>query len=171
MASNSQHAEGTGITQVAHDYNNFQLNQQPLVFYEEDLKELVLIFSEAVSDIDSNLVEVLSRGADVEVKNEKNNLNAEYFLHIMEFSLPYFRKIEIFLKDVKNIEYYKKYKMTVFELQARILSTAQDCKISDVFISCFDYIVDRHRNAIGPKRDLVLVFLHYMYWSCDIGRT
>lgn len=171
MANNTQRAEGSEITQIAGNYNNFSLNQQPIVFYEEDLKELVLIFSETIADIAAYPGEALPRGADIEVKNERNNLSDENFRHIMEFSLPYFHKIEIFLKDVKNIEYYRKYNMTVFELQTRILAAAKEYKISDIFISCFDYIVARHRDTIGPKRNLVLVFLHYMYWSCDIGRT
>ena len=84
-------------------------------------------------------------------------------------SLVYFTSIESFLKDPANNEYRQYYENTVSDLQEKILIKRNEYfKFEEVLADLYDYAKD-NSPELKNKRKLIRVFLHYMYFNCDIG--
>jgi hypothetical protein len=84
-------------------------------------------------------------------------------------SLADFHKIETFLKDPANLRYKNYYDNTVSDLQGKIvIKRSEYSDFEELLETLFDYIFE---NSPGLKdnRKLIRVFLHYMYYNCDIG--
>lgn len=145
----------------------------PLRFYEKDIKEVICVFEEqrgklveaADSFIDS--LELIAK----EKKNELNNLGSEYFEFIKEHSLEYFSSIDKFLKDSRNAKYLKYYCNTISDLQAKIiLERSEFGDFMELIEHLVNYIVENNHKELKDLRCIVRVFIHYMYFNCDIGR-
>jgi hypothetical protein len=143
----------------------------PLQFYEKDLKDIIIKFSEMKSQLAEKIDEKQSqiRWIDKEKKNELNNLSKNYFDFIKRNSLAYFTSIESFLKDPVNNKYRQYYENTVSDLQEKILIKRNEYfKFEAMLGNLFDYVFD-NSPELKNKRKLIRVFLHYMYFNCDIG--
>lgn len=145
----------------------------PERFYEKDIQEVILLFSDVNDYLNFNphnsSNELLS--VDKKEKNILNNLSDEYFAFILEQSLPYFTEIDSFLKDPKNKKYNLKYRNTVLDLQAFIIQHRDDFPtFMDVIEHIVKCIVDLDREEIRDRRNLVRIFVHFMYFNCDIGK-
>jgi hypothetical protein len=96
----------------------------------------------------------------------------EYFEFIKNRSLQYFEEIERFLHDPKNEVYTKMYSNTVSDLQASIILERNKF---DEFERVIEHIVNVVANLdddnLRNLREIIRVFVHFMYFSCDIGRT
>ncbi|UKS29948.1 hypothetical protein LOZ80_13815 [Paenibacillus sp. HWE-109] len=144
--------------------------KQPLTFYEEDIKDLILFFAEECEDIKSSLDNFDLDGPEIEIKNVINNLSDEYFKHIRDKHLSYFSKIKNFLADPRNRKFLKMYTSTTDELQFKITSKRSDFnKFEEILIYLVDYILLRNIDKLRSDRNLIWVFIHFMYWNCDIG--
>jgi len=144
----------------------------PFEFYEKDLKEIVIKFSEMKEDLKKAVKRKQGqfKYIDKTVKNELNNLSKEYFEFIKRNSLGYFHKIEAFLKDPVNKKYKTFYDNTTSDLDEIIIVHRKEYhKFDEVLKEIYYYVMTHNFQELKEKRKLVRVFLHYMYWNCDIG--
>lgn len=144
----------------------------PFEFYEKDLKEIVIKFSEMKEDLGKTLKRKQDqlKYIDKTVKNELNNLSKEYFEFIKRNSLAYFHKIEAFLKDPVNKKYKTFYNNTVSDLNETVIVRRDEYhEFDEVLKEIYDYVMTHNSAELKDNRKLVRIFLHYMYWHCDIG--
>jgi hypothetical protein len=159
-----------GHVEIVHQ---FELNRhrEPLRFSPSDLAGLIEAFSEEKPDYLA--ASQLSGDFDLtkfEEKNELNKVSDELAESIEDDSMPYFEKIEEFLKSPKNDQYRLMYYALTNELKQKLISeNATELGIALAFSEIYDVVVGRHPELTNRKR-LVTVFLHYMYYTCDIGR-
>jgi hypothetical protein len=144
----------------------------PFEFYEKDLKEIVIKFSEIKADLrrTAKRKQDQLKYIDKTVKNELNKLSKDYFDFIKKNSLAYFYKIEAFLKNPVNKKYKTFYDNTILDLnETVIVRRAEYHKFDEVLKEIYNYVMKHNSQELKEKRNLVRVFLHYMYWICDIG--
>lgn len=144
----------------------------PLEFYEKDLKEIILKFSEMREEIGETAKRKLEqlKYTDKTRKNELNNLGKEYFEFIIKNSLADFHKIETFLMDPVNKQYKTYYENTVSDLQAIVIIKRDEFHMfEEILHELYSFIMAHNSRELKDNRKLVRVFLHYMYWHCDIG--
>ena len=144
----------------------------PLEFYEKDLKEIILEFSEMKERVGEAVKRKLEelKYTDKTRKNELNNLGKEYFEFIKRNSLADFHKIETFLKDPVNKQYKTYYENTVSDLQDIVIIKRNEFhQFEELLHELYTFIMTYNLDALKDNRKLVRVFLHYMYWHCDIG--
>ena len=144
-------------------------SQEPLRFYDEDFKIIILAFAKNLKSMTDHITDFIK--PDIQNKNKINKLSDEYFEYIKENSLPYFSQIDDFLKDPINDEFLYKYQATVKELQHLVIIYRKKVNsFEELFEMIFRYILEQNLSELKEKRDLILLFIHYMYWNCDIGR-
>ena len=155
----------------------FGLNRNivPFEFYEKDIQEVIVLFgqeSEKLKEKTPLKGEDFFRPA-IDVKNRLNNLSDAFFKNIIQDnSLKYFKQIEDFLKDPINIKFAKSYEKTASELKQKIEVNREDFeKFEKAFEHLYLYIFDEDSKEIIEHRNLIYVFLHFMYYNCDIGRN
>jgi len=143
----------------------------PLQFYEEDLKEIVLTFCEIDFDCDEiKTIERKNNRISIEAKNELNSMSQKYFDNAFQKSMKEFSYIENFFKDPKNRRLNKKYNNTIDDIQSKILVKRDEFKtFEEILEFLYDYIFNLHIDTLKDDRRLIRVFLHYMYFHCDIG--
>jgi len=150
---------------------------EPLRFFESDLCEVIKFFhvqSKAISiEVEdySSKVDTNFSYISKEEKNLKNNLSEDYFIYIKELSLPYFNSISNFLSDPKNEEHTESYLNTVAELQSKITAKRDEFdKFESIITHLYDYVFQNNLEEMRKDRRLILTFLHFMYYNCDIGK-
>jgi len=144
----------------------------PIVFYENDIVEIINIISEDFKSItnDINIDDEEFKYLDKEQKNIKNNLSKEYFDLMKQESLAYFSKITLFLTDPKNKSFLEKYKDFISEINNKIVIRKDEFdKFEKIFEYIFNYITLKNKKSLNSKR-FVWVFLHFMYFNCDLGQ-
>jgi hypothetical protein len=144
--------------------------QAPLRFYEKDLKDVIIVFSEQNKTISTEAKSYITSFTviDKDKKNELNNLSKDYFDFLKSHSLQYFEEIEKFLRDPKNETYTRMYSNTVSDLQGAI--TTQRNRFNE-FEHIIEHLIDYTVGNNEDIRRIVRVFLHFMYFNCDIGKT
>lgn len=145
---------------------------RPLEFYEKDLQEIVVAFSE--TKISSNVVSAIQSDLTripIEEKNRLNKLGKIYFDNILKDSFSDFEKIKCFLEDPINNEYKNKYGNTVSDLQDEIIVHREEYNaFEEILNHLYKLILDKTNKNLVMNRKLIRVFLHYMYFNCDIGK-
>src|SRR5690606_2037745 len=102
--------------------------------------------------------------------NRLNNLSESYFKYIKDSSLSHFSKIEAFLKDSINQKYANYYENTVSDLQGLIHTRRSEfAEFEQVIEKLVDKIVNSDFDRLKDIRRMVRVFIHFMYFNCDIG--
>lgn len=153
----------------------FGLNRNiiPFEFYEKDIQEVIILFGQEAEKLKEKAP--LNRGdfyrPSIGVKNRLNDLSENYFKNVIQDnSLKYFKQIEDFLKDPINNKFAKSYEATAFELKQKIEVNRDDLeKFEKAFEYIYLFIFDENSNEIIEHRNLIYVFLHFMYYNCDIG--
>jgi C-terminal domain 12 of the ABC-three component (ABC-3C) systems len=103
-------------------------------------------------------------------KNRINKLSAEYYEYIQRESLPHFDRIKRFLEDSRNELLRGMYHDAADDLKGKIITFRERFSSFDEILTyLYDEIVAAETVGAGQKR-LVKIFLHYMYFDCDIGR-
>ncbi len=178
-----QNAEIIGREQIdayLNDYSHiayqFGLDKfiSPLRFYEKDLREIIIIFSEQTKAISTEARSYITNFTIIakEKKNELNNLSKDYFEFLKSHSLQYFEEIENFLRDPKNETYQRMYSNTVSDLQAKIILNRNSfTSFMRLIEHLVDYTVESNGDKLKDLRKIVRVFIHFMYFNCDIGKT
>ena len=152
-----------------HDLSNFD---EPLRFYEEDIKKIIIIFSDHLDKIPNMEIERITNYKYISKteKNKKNNLSKECFDMIKRDYLMYFNQILNFLKDNKNKKIKIAYENTVSELKSIIIEKRDNYDKFDQIINyIYKYILERNKEKLWNTRKLIYTFLYYMYFNCDIG--
>lgn len=164
------------LTDYPHIADHFGLYkfQAPLRFYEKELRDVIIVFSEQSKTISTEAKSYITSFTviDKEKKNELNNLGNDYFEFLKSHSLQYFEEIEKFLRDPKNETYMKMYSNTVSDLQGAI--TVQRNRFNEfeyILEHLISYTVRNNEEKLKDVRRIVRVFLHFMYFNCDIGKT
>ncbi|TFE23994.1 ABC-three component system protein [Cohnella luojiensis] len=169
MLRNKINIDGNGNITAGGDINlTFQETNIPLRFFDEDIKEVILKFSQVAK----HKVEVTDEVNRIkaEVKNQINLLSQEYFESIINGSMCYFQQIEDFLKAPRNSTLLKMYEDTIFELNQIITIRRDEFKKFDYIFEClYNFILTNNKAELKTDRRLIWVMLHYMYWKCDIG--
>lgn len=138
----------------------------PLSFDENDLKEIINSFSK-IDKIKGDLPKIPKR--DIEKKNELNNLSKEYFSNVIKKNLIYLDQIRDFLMDPINWEYLNKYENTIDDINEEIIvHRGEFDKFDLIFNYLYKFIIENNPE-LKSNRSLVRLFLHYMYYNCDIG--
>ncbi|WP_305927692.1 ABC-three component system protein [Bacillus mycoides] len=168
IAGKGNKSAGRDINETNHIYN---YNPHPIRFFENDLKDIICVFSDEVNVI-SNIIENTTdfKRPNIEKKNELNDLSESYFEHIKRDNLAYFDKISLFLKDPRNKNFLERYLSTTNEINRKIVCNRNEFKYFEViFDAIYNYVVERADNDLPFDKDLIWVFLHFMYYNCDIG--
>ncbi|MDX5337478.1 MAG: hypothetical protein LPK25_00520 [Cyclobacteriaceae bacterium] len=143
----------------------------PLEFYEDDLKELITTFSQIEFD-GAELQEIKHRNDRIPIaeKNELNKMGRDYFNSSFKKSMNDFKKIEAFFKDPKNKKMQVFYDNTVEDIQSKVLIKRTDFNAFEEIIEyLYDFVFSSDEEALRTDRRLIRIFLHYMYFHCDIG--
>jgi hypothetical protein len=103
-------------------------------------------------------------------KNKINKLSAEYYEYIQSDSLPHFDRIKRFLEDSRNEPLRAMYHDAADDFKAKIITfRGKFSSFDEILTFLYDEILSAGTFQAGQKR-LVKIFLHYMYFDCDIGR-
>lgn len=103
-------------------------------------------------------------------KNKINRLTPAYDAEIRRDSLKFFKSVEDFLKNPRNEELRNLYHDTADEIRMKLAINAERFeRFDDALTYTYDLVVQSSANLRGRRR-YVRVFLHYMYWTCDIGQ-
>lgn len=138
----------------------------PLSFKEEDLKQIINSFSKLGKD---NLKQSFIPKRDIENKNSINNLSKVYFDNVIKKNILYFDQIRDFLTDTINSEYLNKYENTIDDINADIIVHREEYDKFEAVIEYLYKFVLENNPDLEDNRRLVRLFLHYMYYNCDIG--
>lgn len=164
------------LTDYPHIADKFGLYKfiAPLRFYEKDLRDVIVYFDKYKSSISSSTSQYISsfNVIDKSLKNSLNNLSQEYFEFLKNHSLQYFEEIESFLQDPKNDNYTRMYANTVSDLQAVItIERSRFNEFEHIIKHLVDFTVGNNEKELKDLRQIVRVFIHFMYFNCDIGKT
>lgn len=141
-------------------------------FYEKDIRDIIILFDKQTTWVDDAERELDNtfKYVDKEEKNRLNGVDDDYFSEIKHHSLMHFKEIESFLKNPVNFEYKRKYINTTADLRSYIRRNQQVHPFVDLLECIIEEIVSTESNEVLRNRALARVFVHYMYWNCDIGR-
>jgi len=158
------------LTQYPNIARTLNLNKLllPLNFDENDLKEIINTFSE-ISNEEGKELSSIPENRDIKTKNVLNKLSEDYFNSVIKKNLIYFDQIREFLTDEINSDYLNKYENTVDDINEEIIVHRDDfMKFDEIFNFLYKFIIENNPELTQNRR-LVRVFLHYMYYNCDIG--
>lgn len=169
-----EYIEGKLSRQIVKEFN-LNRNVIPFEFYEKDIQKVVVLFGQEAErlNVKATLTTEDFYRPSIKIKNRLNNLSEDYFKNIVQDeSLKYFKQIENFLKDQINNQYAKSYERTAYELKQKIeINRSEFEKFENAFEYVYLYIFDEESREIIEHRNLIYVFLHFMYYNCDIGRN
>lgn len=143
----------------------------PLQFYEEDLRDLVVAFANAkISKSRITEIEDEFCGMPIEEKNKLNKLSEEYFNGVFKNSVDDFARIRAFLQDPKNATFLTMYQNTISDIQEEITIRRTEYHAFDEILNhLYKVVLDTSNYLLKNNRRMIRVFLHYMYFHCDIG--
>jgi len=153
------------------------INHIKFDFSDEEIKEIILAFKSQLPEIKLEIreeVDKLKRDftyIDKKEKNNKNKLSEEYFNEFIKGeSLMDFDKIEKFLYNPLNQALKDYYFDTAYELNQLISLKRDEFDLfEEIFVFIYKLICDGSTPLKGSKKH-VMVFLHYMYYECLIGK-
>ena len=146
--------------------------ETPFMFNPFDLVEVIEQFHSIVADIETpfDSAHDLTYLKKPKGKNKINNLTDAYYEIVERDSMPHFVKIKKFLENPRNSELAGLYHDTADEMKQKITANRSDF---DTFDEVLTYLYDgvfSSNVALSGKRRYVSIFLHYMYFDCDIGQ-
>ena len=144
---------------------------RPLEFYDEDICDVLRAFPDP--DTISLELDREKKWAFIEKaeKNQLNKLSEDYFNDVLVEDIKYFDKIKTFLEDPANSSLKRKYNHTIYDIRNKIGTyNSQYETFEQIFDVLFEYIFNRNKNLLKENRPLIKIFLHYMYFTCDIGK-
>jgi hypothetical protein len=140
----------------------------PLDFQEEDLKNIIVGFSKL--DIKAIKTQKSLKFIDKKSKNELNKLSKDYFNNAIKKNINYFAQIDLFLEDPINEDFQNMYQNTIDDLNEEILIHRDNYdKFEEILYHLYKFILDKCPELYN-NRKLIRLFLHYMYYNCDIGK-
>lgn len=147
----------------------FDRFEKPLRIQTEDLTEVITAFHAEIGDGKSRKSDDFTY-VSKPLKNKINKLSSTYWEEIRTRSLPYFKLIEDFLRNPRNLDLKELYEDTADEVRRKILTASPPFSTFDDALTCVIDIVTQNNTALRRRRRFATVFLHYMYYTCDIGQ-
>lgn len=153
---------------------NLNVLDEPFKITPDELAEIIEIFAKiketypSVDDLDS--VKEIKRKRFLD-KNRTNRLSDEYAKIIKKhmFRDGHYDEITSFLNHPDNSELKRLYEETVEEFKMKIVIHRDDYEsFEKVLDYMYDRLISRDPDLRKNKRK-TRVFLHYMYYFCDIG--
>lgn len=141
----------------------------PLEFDEIDLKDIVESFSKL--DIRKGDLPGIPEDRDIDRKNEINKLSKAYFDDVVKKNMPYFEQIQQFLSNPINKELLQKYENTIDDINEEITIHREEYDKFEMILNYLFKLVIVRFPELHYRRSLVRVFIHYMYYNCDIGKN
>jgi len=165
------------LTIYKHIVKELNLNRNTLAFEftDSDLKDLVTEFTKEIKIVKDDLITIINnlkqdfKYIEKDEKNIKNKLSKEYYDSIIKgSSLSHFVKIEEFLQNPINEELSNLYQDLCFELNNLIFVKRADYdEFEEIFVQIYNIVCQRNEKLKNKR--FIYVFLHYMYFNCDIG--
>ncbi len=157
----------------------FQINpfEMPLMVEPDELAEIIVKFAEnkeLFSELDIN--EDIKNAKDIirtqfDEKNVNNNLSPEYASLIKDHMTYHYDEITNFISHPENNDLKNLYDEVAEEFNLKIVSHKDDFdKFDRVLNYLYDLLIGRDADLKRNKK-LTRVFLHYMYYYCDIGNN
>ncbi len=154
---------------------NLHAFDEPLKISPDDLAEVIVAFAnngKIYENIDKNLDNIKEiKREKFQDKNDKNQLSEEYVQLVKEhmFRDGHFDEITNFLNHPDNTDLKKYYEDSAEEFRTKLIAYKRDFDTFDLILDYMrDKLVERDPDLSKNKR-LTRVFLHYMYFYCDIG--
>lgn len=150
---------------------NIPTFDHPIRFDPSDLVDVVTAFHCAHAAIEHSFdtQTVFDYVPKKTVKNVVNGLSLAYWDFVVSNSMPHFDTITVFLKNPRNAEYRDYYKDSVNSLKQWIILHRAEFPTFDAVLTDIYERVVQNTPALRRKKRFVLIFLHYMYFDCDIG--
>jgi hypothetical protein len=148
----------------------FDRFETPLRIQTEDLTTVVTAFHSA---LDGKPPDGRSEDFSYVPKPQKNKINKlsnAYWEEIRTRSLPYFKTIEDFLSNPRNVDFKDMYEDTADEIRRKLIMAAPPFESFDEALTCIIDLVTADNPELKKRRRFATVFLHYMYYTCDIGQ-
>jgi len=148
----------------------FDRFETPLRIQTEDITAVVSAFH---ATLDGNPLSGGSEDFTYVPKPQKNKINKltnAYWEEIRTRSLPYFKTIEDFLSNPRNIDFKDMYEDTADEIRRKLITAAPAFESFDEALTCIIDLVTEDNPELKTRRRFATVFLHYMYYTCDIGQ-
>ncbi len=143
----------------------------PFEFYEQDIRDLIIIFYDTMPKISPPSSLILDRPS-IGDKNKLNNLDESYYKNVLESDLNLYRnKIVDFLQNPINETYAQFYEDTTIELK-RVIEThiAEFDNFKNIFDFLTQYLLQKEPQKLKKYRNIIPAFFHFMYYQCDIGK-
>ena len=154
---------------------NLHAFDEPLKITPDDLAEVVEAFvnnDKVYEDVDKSLAKIKEiKRIKFQDKNEKNQLSEEYakLIKTHMFKDGHFDEITNFLNHPDNARLKSLYEDSAEEFRSKLITYKRDFDKFDLILDYMrDKLVERDPDLSKNKR-LTRVFLHYMYFYCDIG--
>jgi hypothetical protein len=148
----------------------FSRQETPFRFEPGDLNDVVTAFHAAVQNGESPFHSAENfRFVDKKKKNAINKLTDDYYAYMQRESLSHFARVKLFLEDPRNTAIKDLYHDAADELKQKIITYRQDFTTFDEVLTYVYDLIIKNNNALKGKKRLVRLFLHYMYFDCDIG--
>lgn len=153
---------------------NLNVFDEPLKITPDELAEIIEIFANnkdtypSINDL--NEIKEIKRKEFPE-KNKSNNLSDDYAKIIKKhmFKDGHYDEITNFLSHPNNIELKKLYEETVEEFNTKIIIYGKEYESFEKILDyMYDRLISRDPDLRKNKRQ-TRVFIHYMYYFCDIG--
>ncbi|MHB1195147.1 MAG: ABC-three component system protein [Longimicrobiales bacterium] len=141
----------------------------PIRFSAYDLRDVIEAFHSTVVPAGTTAPPVDLKLATLDDKNQINGLSDVYFRVIQDRSSPYFGQIRAFLRDPVNSAVAQRYQSVANELNHKVMGRRGDfAAFEQVFEALYDLAIE-YAPELKTRAPLVNVFLHFMYWECDLG--
>ena len=144
--------------------------QGPLIIQSQDLQFLIEAFRSSGFNFHNAGVSATDfTGIDLDSKNVINGVSADFFKYMQDNSLPYFARVREFLENPINEDSRYFYFNIVDEFQQQLILARGEFPIMDKLFELFYKEILATIPQLKDHRRLVNVFLHYMYWNCELG--
>lgn len=148
----------------------FPRNEAPFRFQPGDLNNVITAFHAVVQDGTSPFHSAQNfTFVDKKTKNIINRLTDEYYEYMKRESLPHFNRIKTFLEGPRNTDIKNLYHDAADELKQKIITYRKEFTTFDEVLTYVYDLIIKNNPELQGKKQLVRLFLHYMYFDCDIG--
>lgn len=169
MTDKQINARGDNAQAAGRDINNYNYNKNNIIFDPQEMADIInALYDSNIKEHDS--LKDFSRPS-IEIKNDLNKIDQEFYKEYIQEYYGYFRYLDDFFKNPNNQSYVEKYEHILIEIRLSIAARQQGGELlQDILPSLFDYAKINHQELFQRKYYLLNILAYYMYVNCDIGR-
>jgi hypothetical protein len=143
----------------------------PLIVSPDELAEVVQALAKEMETVQAAFVTPPTPRVPYEIKNNLNNMSAEYAREQRRRYLKETAQIQRFLAAPENLELMRRYEAVVDEFQLKITAKRRDYQTFDDVMNYLADLLFNRDAVLRQNRRLTRAMLFYMYWNCDIGKN